>query len=110
MIRNTQYSIGGLTTFGVAVAEADTGRRVPASLFGGPTEQVPIDYAGPPGTVRTISYSRVYNGQFPPGMFAGKIVIVGASAPSLQDLHETPTSGGRRCPVPRCLPTRRPRS
>jgi CHASE2 domain-containing sensor protein/predicted Ser/Thr protein kinase len=93
VIRNTQYSIGGLKTFGVAVAEADSGRPVPASLFGGIEKPVPIDYAGPPGTVTSISYSRVYDGQFPAGLFAGKIVIVGASAPTLQDLHQTPTSG-----------------
>ncbi len=94
VIRNMQYSIGGLRTFGVAVAEADTGRAVPASLFGGVEKPVPIDYAGPPGTVRSISYSSVYDGRFAPGMFAGKIVIVGASAPTLQDLHQTPMSGG----------------
>jgi CHASE2 domain-containing sensor protein/predicted Ser/Thr protein kinase len=93
VIRNMQYSIGGLKSFGVAVAEADTGRAVPASLFGGVERPVPIDYAGPPGTVRSISYSRVYDDQFPAGMFAGKIVIVGASAPTLQDLHQTPMSG-----------------
>jgi CHASE2 domain-containing sensor protein/predicted Ser/Thr protein kinase len=93
VIRNMQYSIGGLKTFGVTVAEADIGRTVPASLFGGVSNPVPIDYAGPPGTVRSISFSRVYDGQFPAGMFTGKIVIVGASAPTLQDLHQTPMSG-----------------
>src|SRR4051794_33369806 len=35
VFRRTQYSIGGLKTFGVAVAEADTGRPVRASSFGG---------------------------------------------------------------------------
>ncbi len=35
IIRNTQHSIDGLRTFGVAIAEADTGRPVPASRFGG---------------------------------------------------------------------------
>ncbi len=93
VIRNTQYSIDGLRTFGVAIAEADTGRPVPPSGFGGIRHPVPIDYAGPAGTVPAISYSSLYNGRFPPGMFAGKIVIVGASAPSLQDIHQTPTGG-----------------
>ncbi len=91
--RNMRYSIRGLKTFGVAVAEADTGRVVPPSLFGGARSLVPIDYAGPPGTFPSISYSAVYDGRFPRGMFAGKIVIVGASLPSLQDLHQTPMSG-----------------
>lgn len=93
VIRNTQYSIHRLRTFGVVVAEVDTGRPVPPSLFGGPRDPVPIDYAGPPGTFPSISYSRVYSGRFPPGLLAGKIVIVGATAPVLQDLHRTPTSG-----------------
>jgi serine/threonine protein kinase/CHASE2 domain-containing sensor protein len=94
--RHMQYSIRGLETFGVAVAEADTGRAVSPSLFGGPRKPVPIDYAGPPGTFPSISYSSVYDGRFPRRMFAGKIVIVGASLPSLpslQDLHQTPMSG-----------------
>ena len=64
------------------------------SLFGGAEEPVPIDYAGPPGTFRSISYSRLLSGRFPPRLFAGKIAIVGASAPTLQDLHQTPVSGG----------------
>jgi CHASE2 domain-containing sensor protein/predicted Ser/Thr protein kinase len=93
VIRSTQYSVHGLRTFGVAVAEADTGRAVPPSRFGGVRNPVPIDYAGPPGTVPSISYSRVHSGRFPPGLFAGKIAIVGASAPALQDLHQAPTSG-----------------
>jgi CHASE2 domain-containing sensor protein len=92
-IRETQYSIHGLRTFGVAVAEAETGRPVPATRFGRARNLVPIDYAGPPGTFPSISYSRVLSGRFPPGLFDGKIVIVGASASTLQDLHQTPTSG-----------------
>jgi len=54
---------------------------------------VPIDYAGPPGTVAAIPYWRVYANDFPAAAVRGKIVIVGASAPRLQDLHSTPTSG-----------------
>ncbi len=92
-IRSTQYEIQGLETFGVAVARA-TGRRVSPASFGGPRHPLPIDYAGPPGTVRALSYSRVYHGRFPRDAVAGKVVIVGAGATSLQDLHQTPASGG----------------
>lgn len=103
-IRTTQYSIQGLKTFGVAVAENATGRPVHASLFGGPSHPVPVDYAGPPGTVRTISYSRVYDGRFPAGMFADKIVIVGATSSAIiQDVHETPTSSGTQMSGPEFL-------
>jgi CHASE2 domain-containing sensor protein len=103
VLRNMQYSIDGLRTFGVAVAEADIGHVVPTSLFGGAHAQVPIDYAGPPGTFPSISYSRVYSGRFPAGLFAGRTVIVGASAPTLQDLHQTPLSGSSPMAGPEVL-------
>src|SRR5205807_1873671 len=38
-------------------------------------------------------YSRVYEGRVAPSELAGKIVIVGPTAASLQDQHQTPTSG-----------------
>jgi serine/threonine protein kinase len=94
-IRQTQYSILGLKTFGVVVAEVASHHRVSPSLFGGIRKAVPIDFAGPPGTIPAISFSRVYAGRFPPKMFAGKIALVGATSPSLQDVHQTPVSGGR---------------
>jgi CHASE2 domain-containing sensor protein len=103
VLRSTQYEIDGLKTFGVALAEAASHHAVPASSFGGARHPVPIDWAGPPGTVRAISYARVYDGRFPPGLFAGKIVIVGTSAPSLQDLHQTPTSGSAPMAGPEIL-------
>jgi CHASE2 domain-containing sensor protein len=81
-IRSTQYAINGLTTFGAALASA--------TPFPG---RVPIDYAGPPGTVRTLSYASVYERRFAPRVVAGKTVIVGAAASTLQDLHHTPLSG-----------------
>lgn len=103
VLRNTQYSIAGLRSFAVAVAEADTGRPVRPSLFGGARHPVPIDYAGPPGTFPAISYSRVLSGRFPPHLLAGKIAIVGASTPTLQDLHQTPMSGSSPMAGPEVL-------
>lgn len=102
-IRRTQYSILGLKTFGVVVAETARHHTVSPSLFGGAQTQAPIDFAGPPGTVPAISFSRVYAGQFPARMFAGKIVLVGATSPSLQDVHQTPTSAGRLMSGPEIL-------
>jgi CHASE2 domain-containing sensor protein len=102
-IRNTQYSILGLPTFGVAVAEAAMGRRVSESSFGGARTPVPIDYAGPTGTVPAISFSRVYDGDFAPGTFRGRIVVVGAASSTLQDEHRTPTSGGTDMSGPELL-------
>ncbi|MDX6721971.1 MAG: hypothetical protein QOD73_375, partial [Solirubrobacteraceae bacterium] len=51
-----------------------------------------IDFRGPPGTIRTVSFSAVLDGRVDPAVFRGRVVVVGATAPSLQDLHPTPTS------------------
>src|SRR4051794_13407703 len=102
-IRTMRFQIGGLKTFAVAVAEAATGRRVSPAGFGGAERAVPIDFAGPPGTVRALSYSRVLDGRFPRGAVAGRTVILGVSAPALQDLHQTPMSGGAPMAGPELL-------
>jgi adenylate cyclase len=93
VVRDMQYEFQRLfPTFAVAVAEKYN-RHVSPTMFGGAQTQVPIDYAGPPGTVPSISYYKVYAGEFNPARVRGRIVIVGASSRILQDYHETPTSG-----------------
>jgi CHASE2 domain-containing sensor protein len=52
-----------------------------------------VDYAGRPGTIPVTSYWRVLQGRFKPGTFRGKIVVVGAVAASLLDVHQTPVGG-----------------
>ena len=89
VIRSTFYSLQRLKTFGVAVAEAATHRKVKASSFGGGS--VPIDFAYPAGSIPTTSLSTVWRGAFDPALFRGKIVFVGVTAPSLQDIHATST-------------------
>ncbi|MDX6603918.1 MAG: adenylate cyclase [Solirubrobacterales bacterium] len=91
-IRKMQYEVDGLVSFAVATAEAATGEAIEADQLEGDGEAW-IDYRGPPGTFRQISYSRVLRGQVPASVFRGKTVIVGASAPSLQDVHPTSTTG-----------------
>ena len=51
VFRRMQYSRPGARTFGTAIAAHALGRPVSPKLFGGATTPVPIDYAGPPGTV-----------------------------------------------------------
>jgi adenylate cyclase len=88
-IRRDPLQIQGLDTMAWAIAKrAQPGLRPPSQT---PTW---IDYAGPPMTIPTVAYSQVYNGQVPASLIRGKIVIIGATAPSLQDVHATPTSGG----------------
>ena len=91
--RRMQFAYQGLEDFGAAIAQEAGDRNATPSLFGGQTAQQPIDYAGPPGTVKSISYSSVYTGHFSAAAVKGKIVIIGATAAILQDLHVTPTSG-----------------
>jgi adenylate cyclase len=83
IIRRLAYEIDGLKSFAVVAAERATGRRV--RRFDG--DDTWIDYVGPTGTTRTYSLSRVLRGQFRPGTFRDRIVIVGAVAPTLQDIH-----------------------
>lgn len=47
-----------------------------------------IDFHGPPGSTETVPYVYAYKGQFEPHRVAGKIVLIGASAPELQDLWQ----------------------
>jgi adenylate cyclase len=88
--RTVPYSFDGLESFAVVAAELTTGRRVDRSAFG--DGDAWIDYLGPPGTVPTYSFSRVLRGRFPADAFRGRVVVVGASAPKLQDVHPVPTS------------------
>ncbi len=52
-----------------------------------------IDFAGQAGTVPTLSFANVLIGRFATRDVAGKIVVVGPSAPKAGDLH-TPAVGG----------------
>ncbi len=96
-VRRMTYEQGGLDTFAVAVAQNAGAPRITPQLFGGPSNLVPIDFAGPPGTVHEIPYSEVYFDRFNAAAVRGKIVIVGNITTAQQDRHATPTttSGAR---------------
>jgi adenylate cyclase len=89
VIRKVRYSVNGLKTLAVVTTERATGQTVSPGPFG--KHGAWIDYAGPAGTFPTSSYSRVLDGHVPKGTFTDKIVVIGPSAPTLQDIHETPT-------------------
>ena len=59
----------------------------------------PIDFAGPARTARTLPFWRVASGHFDARRVRGLIVVVGASAPSLHDVHAVPF-GGELMPGP----------
>jgi adenylate cyclase len=101
VIRRSYYEQQGVKPLGVVAYERLTGKKVTRSDLGGDTTYV--DYAGPGGTIKRVSYSHVCPGcgqdshgkpvkiaQAPPGYFKDKIALVGPIAPTLQDVHETP--------------------
>lgn len=55
-----------------------------------------LHYAGPPGTYRTVSYVDVLTGAVGADQLRGALVLVGATAAGLGDLHATPMSNSGR--------------
>ena len=91
VIRHFSYEEAQLKTFAVTTAERATGRIVRRDLFtdGGAR----IDYRGPPGTIETFTFADLVRGEVPRRALRGRVAVVGAAAPTLQDVHPTPTSG-----------------
>ena len=89
IIRRFPYEVEGLKGFAIVGAEIAAGRTITLEEMGSDNQW--IDYAGRPGTVNSYSYSRVLDGKVPPRVFRDKVVVIGATAPSLQDIHATPT-------------------
>jgi CHASE2 domain-containing sensor protein len=89
VLQRVEYEHGGLATLATVTARL-VGRPPAASSFedGGAW----IDFAGPPGTIDTVSFSDLVGGRVDPARVRGRIVVVGAASPTLQDVHPTPTS------------------
>jgi adenylate cyclase len=93
VIRRFERTRAGIPTLPIAAA-VRAGAKVDKTEFGRDGDGTAwIDYAGPPGTVKSISYSTVLNGKAPKNFFKNKVVVVGATDPVLQDVHRTSTSG-----------------
>jgi len=80
------------------VADLPTGR---VSMAGHQTLVDPagtslINYCGPTGTIPWYSFWDVLQGKVAPEEFAGKIVLVGATAPGLHDIRPAPYRGNNR--------------
>jgi len=98
---------GSLSSFSAAVYEMFSGRPWPRRdplpdidvsgrrnrLF--QTDFIKINFYGPPGTFRHVSFADVLADRTPVSFFGGKIVLVGATAAGLQDRSATPFSGTR---------------
>ncbi|HEX4466701.1 MAG TPA: adenylate/guanylate cyclase domain-containing protein [Solirubrobacteraceae bacterium] len=100
-VRRFAYSFDSLQSFPVVTAEVALGHPIRRSRF--EDGLLPIDFAGGPGSFPAISFAKVRADEYPRGMFAGKTVIVGASAPVLQDVHTTATSGSQAMAGPEIM-------
>ena len=86
--RRVERQVAGLQAFAFATARA--AGRAPAA--GAARDRVLIDYAGPPGTVRRVSFADVLDGRVAASMFRDKAVVVGVTALSSGDRHRVPTA------------------
>jgi CHASE2 domain-containing sensor protein len=84
VLRHTLADVNGLPSIAAVVAQRLTGHADQQQLHGGW-----IDFPGRPGTVHSLSFAQVLNGRFDPASVRGKLVVIGATAPVLQDLHAT---------------------
>jgi adenylate cyclase len=95
-IRHVAFRIQKLETFPLAAARAYEGGHLDVPKG----NSAWIDYKGDTPSLRRISFSDVYNGKFRDDQVRGKVVVVGATVPSLQDLHPTSTTGSGLMPGP----------
>ena len=87
--RHLTYEFDGLKLFSVVTAER-SGVKVDRGQFDDEREW--IDYHGGPGSIPEVAFSRVVEGRFDPGTFRDKIVVIGATAPTLKDVFPTATT------------------
>jgi CHASE2 domain-containing sensor protein/predicted Ser/Thr protein kinase len=88
-LRHTLAEVNELPTIAAAVTRIVSGHRADSNQLDGGW----IDFPGPPGTVRRLSFARVLHGSFDRAAVRGKVVVVGATAPVLQDMHATAVGG-----------------
>lgn len=89
-IQRYAYSVGGLRSLAVVAAERSTGRPLSPTAFDHGSAW--IDFRGPVGTMPSVSFSDLVQGKVKPSQIAGKIIVIGATSPVLQDLHPTSTT------------------
>jgi adenylate cyclase len=88
-VRRMHFTSQGIESFAMAAARLQQGHAV--ATHG---DSAWIDYAGPPGTIRELSFADVQRDAFPADAVRGKVVVVGRTAPSLRDTFPTPTTSG----------------
>jgi adenylate cyclase len=93
VFRRVKSEIGGLETFSVVTAD-EAGEEVETEEF--PEDGAWIDFPGPPRTIDTYSFSEVLGegrSKVPASELRDRIVVVGTTTESVQDVHPSSTSG-----------------
>jgi CHASE2 domain-containing sensor protein len=93
VIRRYPYEVNGLDSLAVAAAQRYAGSTLSPALF--PSGTAWIDFRGPPRTIPTVSFWALLAGRVPPSTFAGKVVVVGATSPTLGDVHPVAVGGAQ---------------
>jgi adenylate cyclase len=91
IFRRVWYSEQGLESFAVVTAEQALKRGLTGPAY--PAKGEWVDFAGGPNTIKQVSFSRVLDGRVPASAIRGKVVVVGATDPTFQDVHPVATSG-----------------
>ena len=95
--RRVPHTIDKLETLAVAAAEVATGRRVRSDDFDLEDGTAWIDYYGPPGTIETVSFSRVVQRKTPPGSPPTSLTPSATSSSTLStSASRSGASGSRR--------------
>jgi adenylate cyclase len=92
VIRRVDYEESGLPSLSVVGAELLRGHPVVARRDFASDGTAWIDFAGPPRTVKTVSFYDVEHGRVDPKLLRGKAVVVGATAQALKDVFPVATS------------------
>ena len=92
VISRVPYADAKVRSMSVVVAERVTDKRIDPGVY--PEEGAWIDWRGGPGTYRTLSFADVLEERADLRVLRDAIVIVGSSAPTLQDVHATPMTTG----------------
>ncbi|MEY2516789.1 MAG: adenylate cyclase, partial [bacterium] len=92
VIRRLAYDDSRLLTLPVVAAELVRGHPVVTRADFDGDGSAWIDYPGPPGSVRAVSFLDVLRGRVEARVFRDKVVVVGATAQSLKDVFPVATS------------------
>ena len=92
VLRKLMYVQVHLQTFAMRAAEIVRGRPISPPQI--PDNHAWVDFDGPPGTYQpySISMAKVLDGGVPSSAFAGKVVLVGVTAPIGKDVFVTSAS------------------